>query len=190
MLIKIGLEAQEYALVTVHRPENVDKRDRLAEIVEFFHRVSNELPVVFPVHPRTQSRLIEYQFDRSLRRNPRVHMLQPFGYLEHVNLMAKARMVMTDSGGMQEETTYLGVPCLTLRQNTERPITITRGTNTVVGQDLHSAFTLVQDILRGEAKPGFPIEGWDGHAAHRIVTKLVEKWSPAVCATHQETVLV
>jgi UDP-N-acetylglucosamine 2-epimerase (non-hydrolysing) len=127
------------------------------------------------LHPRTKARLAEFGLLESLSRS-NVRTLGPIGYREMLGLMEAAQLVITDSGGVQEETTHLNVPCLTLRENTERPVTITHGTNTLVGRDLKAARHAVQCIQRGEYKRASPIDGWDGHAAERIATALVETW--------------
>ena len=114
---------------------------------------------------------------RRLEEAPELHLTEPLGYREHLGLMAEAAMVLTDSGGIQEETTYLRIPCLTLRANTERPITVSEGTNTLVGTDLLRAWKLVEEIIGGGYKPGRGIYRWDGHTAERIVSVLIEAWS-------------
>jgi UDP-N-acetylglucosamine 2-epimerase (non-hydrolysing) len=133
------------------------------------------MPVVFPVHPRTDKKLVELGHHARLEAKG-VRLLPPQGYLEFVGLMEKARVVISDSGGIQEETTYLGVPCVTMRGNTERPVTIERGTNTLVGDDLDLAWRLVEDIRDGRYKTGSVIDGWDGRAAERVVATLVAAW--------------
>lgn len=156
-----------YALVTLHRPSNVDAPEVLGRLLQTLRRVSDALPIVFPVHPRTQAR-IEVAGLSAVLRSPRILQLAPLGYLEMLGLMAKARVVLTDSGGVQEETTALGIPCLTLRENTERPITVEQGTNTVVGSDPKRIEAALADILAGGGKAGRTPELWDGKAAQRI----------------------
>jgi len=172
----IGVAEGGFAFVTLHRPSNVDVPARLRAFVELLDWLGNTLPIVFPVHPRTRERLKRLDLLPCLAANPAVHLLDPLGYRESVSFMAAARMVLTDSGGIQEETSYLHIPCLTLRPNTERPVTVTEGTNTVIGDDLRQAASLVSDILAGRYKAGHSIAGWDGHAAERIVDALVETW--------------
>jgi UDP-N-acetylglucosamine 2-epimerase (non-hydrolysing) len=161
-----------YALVTLHRPSNVDTRESLTSIVEFLLGIATDLDVAFPVHPRTKSRLEEFGLLASLENNPAVRILPPLGYVENLGLMRNAAVVLTDSGGIQEETSYLSVPCLTLRENTERPATLSLGTNTLVGLDFVKARKLVNEILANSYRKSRPIPGWDGRAAERVVREL------------------
>ena len=165
-----------YAYVTLHRPSNVDAADRLAGLVDFLTRVAAELPVLFPVHPRTAARLEQHGLRDKLAGAPGVHLREPLGYRENLGAMDTARLVISDSGGIQEETTFLGIPCVTLRPNTERPVTETSGTNTVVGEDLDAAWSAVASILEGQGKQGSAIDGWDGQAAVRIVDELLRSF--------------
>jgi UDP-N-acetylglucosamine 2-epimerase (non-hydrolysing) len=160
--------------VTLHRPSNVDGPDALAESVELLCDVAGRLPLVWPMHPRVQANVDRFGFGPALRRAP-IAMLEPQGYLEMLGLLAHARVVLTDSGGIQEETTALGVPCLTMRQNTERPITLEEGTNTLVGRDRARAAACVDEILASGGKRGRIPERWDGAAAERIASHL-EGW--------------
>jgi len=173
---RLGLSRTNFAYVTLHRPSNVDNSERLATLVEFLIALARQLPVVFPVHPRTAERLRIAGFAARLESTPNVWLSPPLGYRESLGFMAAARLAITDSGGVQEETTFLGIPCLTLRPNTERPVTVSAGTNTVVGDDLGLAGRLVDDILAGRYKRGQTIPGWDGHAAERVVEALVDAW--------------
>lgn len=175
MPARLGVPGR-YAVVTLHRPSNVDAPARLAAVVAFLERTAAELDIVFPVHPRTAARLRELGLRARLDAAPRIRVLEPLGYRENLGLMAGATVVISDSGGIQEETTYLGVPCVTLRPNTERPVTVTSGTNTVVGEDLDAAWAVVAEILAGRYKTGQPIDGWDGRAAERIVDALLGAW--------------
>jgi UDP-N-acetylglucosamine 2-epimerase (non-hydrolysing) len=163
---------RRFALVTLHRPSNVDSCDALTAIVEFLSGISSDLDIVFPVHPRTKSRLEEFALLKRLENNPSIRLLPPLGYMENLSLMRNAAVVLTDSGGIQEETSYLSVPCLTLRENTERPVTLTLGTNTLVGNDFPKARGVISDILNGHYRNGMPIPGWDGKASHRVVEAL------------------
>jgi UDP-N-acetylglucosamine 2-epimerase (non-hydrolysing) len=176
---RLGLPASGFVYVTLHRPSNVDDPERLARIVAMLWSLGLRLPVVFPVHPRTRARLRAVQLETALVEAPGVHVLEPLGYRESLGLMAAAQLVLTDSGGVQEETTYLGVPCLTLRPNTERPVTVSFGTNTVVGDAIDRVEPLVDKILAGRYKSGQPIPGWDGHAAERVAAALVERYGGA-----------
>jgi UDP-N-acetylglucosamine 2-epimerase (non-hydrolysing) len=165
VLVNLGLQGGKYGLVTLHRPSNVDDPATLAAIMCTLHEISRDLPLVFPMHPRTRHRL-ESLHDYCTR--SRVHILDPLSYVDCLALQRFASLVITDSGGIQEETTYLGVPCLTLRGNTERPVTITFGTNILVGQDLKQLRTAVARILGGHKKRGDIPPLWDGRAADRI----------------------
>ncbi len=167
-LARLGLEAGGYALLTLHRPSNVDAAEPLARLMEVFEEIHAELPVVFPVHPRTRASMAGLLGGRE----PRLRTTEPLGYLDFVQLMADARLVLTDSGGIQEETTVLGVPCLTLRDTTERPITVSQGTNSVVGTKPSTILAEVRKVLDGGGKRGCVPELWDGRAAERIVAVL------------------
>jgi UDP-N-acetylglucosamine 2-epimerase (non-hydrolysing) len=172
----------DYALVTLHRPSNVDAPESLAAVAAFLGEIARRLKVVFPVHPRTRARLEEFGLMAGLQASG-VSVLPPQGYLENLGLMSRARIVLTDSGGIQEETSYLGVPCLTVRENTERPSTISHGTNTLIGRDFALGIRLTDDILAGHYKKSEGIPGWDGHAAERVVTALSEFLAIRPCST-------
>jgi UDP-N-acetylglucosamine 2-epimerase (non-hydrolysing) len=162
-----------YAVLTLHRPSNVDAPETLGGLMETLAQVAESLPVIFPVHPRTRARLADTGLLRAAEE--RLLLLPPLPYLELLSLLGGARLVLTDSGGIQEETTALGVPCVTLRENTERPITVDQGTNTVVGTDHRLILECVGDILAGGGKRGRIPELWDGHAAQRITDTLIER---------------
>src|SRR5579872_1157058 len=159
--------ASRYALVTLHRPSNVDDPDVLQRILHSLSNVGGNLDVVFPVHPRTRQRIEALGL-----RLDNLHLLDPLPYIEFLSLQARATLVITDSGGIQEETTYLGIPCLTVRSNTERPITVSVGTNVLVGQDSIALKSEVSKVLGGNAKPGAIPALWDGYAAQRIADVL------------------
>jgi UDP-N-acetylglucosamine 2-epimerase (non-hydrolysing) len=159
---------QGYALVTLHRPSNVDDGDVLKRILQSLVGIGAELDVVFPVHPRTRQRIREFGIDTT-----RLHLLEPMPYVDFLALQARAAVVITDSGGIQEETTYLGVPCLTMRHNTERPITEELGTNILVGNDTAKLGAEVSKILGGKAKCGTIPPLWDGRASERIANIIV-----------------
>lgn len=156
---------RQYALVTLHRPSNVDDPKVLRPILESLEEISQTMPVLFPIHPRTQKHVRDF----GLSMTNGIRTMEPLGYLEFLNLESTATLVLTDSGGLQEETTILGVPCLTLRRNTERPVTITHGTNIMVGPDKDRILDAFRRIMNGDWKPSGPPELWDGHAASRIV---------------------
>jgi UDP-N-acetylglucosamine 2-epimerase (non-hydrolysing) len=160
-----------FALVTLHRPSNVDDGEALKSIFESLLTVSQQLDVVFPVHPRTRARIAQFGIGININ-NDKLHLLEPVPYIEFLALQKRATAVITDSGGIQEETTYLQVPCLTLRSNTERPITVTMGTNVLVGQDSRKLALEVSEILAGRAKRGSVPPLWDGHAGERIADVL------------------
>jgi UDP-N-acetylglucosamine 2-epimerase (non-hydrolysing) len=162
-----------YSVLTLHRPSNVDDPVTLRSLLGAIRDVSTRLPVVFPMHPRTRAK-IEHNGLGPLLETPALLKVPPLGYLEMLGLMQAARLVLTDSGGIQEETTALGIPCVTLRENTERPITVEQGTNTVVGNTAARILAAVDDILRSGGKSGRNPELWDGRASQRIVAVLRE----------------
>ncbi|WP_394788238.1 non-hydrolyzing UDP-N-acetylglucosamine 2-epimerase [Rhodoferax sp.] len=162
-----------YGVVTMHRPSNVDQPDILRGLLETLAEVSQKLPLIFALHPRTRANIEKFKLS-FLIDSVRMVLLPPQGYLEMLGLMVDASVVLTDSGGLQEETTALGVPCLTLRENTERPITIEQGTNTLVGTDRQAIISGVDLILSGKGKHGKIPELWDGNAAERIANDLAQ----------------
>ena len=167
---KLGLEDRRYAVVTLHRPSNVDEEAPLAALVRQLMDIAKRLPLVFPVHPRTRKNLENFGLWSQLAGAPGMQLIEPLGYVDFMNLVCGARLVITDSGGVQEETTYLDIPCLTLRTTTERPITITQGTNRLLGADeLASA---VEEILAGCWPHGRKPELWDGHTAARVAADI------------------
>jgi UDP-N-acetylglucosamine 2-epimerase (non-hydrolysing) len=174
-LKKLGLSPGSYAVVTLHRPSNVDQRENLVALVDVLIETSKQLPVVFPIHPRTQNRLQQYGLDERLRNAAALHILPPLGYSEFLCLTSQAKVVVTDSGGLQEETTALGVPCLTMRSNTERPITVEMGTSTLLGSDFSRLRECLQQVIRGQYKKGQCPELWDGRAAGRIAAILARE---------------
>jgi len=178
---RMGLGNRRYALLTLHRPENVDSYDKLKGILSAVRALSRHLPVLFPIHPRTQERIREYGLNKFLRAGrpgrPKnitgsVNLLPPLRYIEFLNLMHNSLLVLTDSGGIQEETTTLRVPCLTLRENTERPITLTEGTNTLVGSEKRMIVKESMRILEGPFRKGKVPGLWDGKTSERIVRVL------------------
>jgi UDP-N-acetylglucosamine 2-epimerase (non-hydrolysing) len=166
---RLGLASGGYAVVTLHRPSNVDEPAALAALAGSLDALGARVPVVFPVHPRTRERLRE----QGVTLAPAVLLTDPLPYLEFLGLMARALVVLTDSGGIQEETTVLGVPCLTVRANTERPVTITQGTNRLVGGDRASLLAALDEIEAGRWPRGERPPRWDGHAAERIAETVV-----------------
>jgi UDP-N-acetylglucosamine 2-epimerase (non-hydrolysing) len=170
-----------FGVVTLHRPSNVDEPAALREALALLHDVAERLPLVWPVHPRARGNIERFDLARLVARS-RIALLPPQGYLEMLGLLANARIVLTDSGGIQEETTALAVPCLTMRENTERPITVEQGTNTVVGRDPRRILECTDEILATGGKRGRVPELWDGHAAERIAEDM-EQWF--ACGRHK-----
>jgi UDP-N-acetylglucosamine 2-epimerase (non-hydrolysing) len=158
-----GVGPKPFVLATLHRPSNVDDPAMLRQLVDAFAEVAAQVPVLFPVHPRTRQRL-----DATAAAMRHVTLTDPLGYLEFLGLQQHAAVVVTDSGGIQEETTFLGVPCLTMRQNTERPVTVTEGTNILVGGDTVRMQAEIAAVLDGRGKEGRIPALWDGRAAERV----------------------
>jgi len=178
ILEQLGARPGSYALATLHRPSNVDDSQALTGLVAALTDLAGRMPVIFPVHPRTRQRLESFGLSTGA-----ITMCDPLGYLDFVRLMEQARLVLTDSGGIQEETTVLGVPCLTLRNNTERPATLTHGTNKLIGNDPARILEAAEEILAGHAVfPQGPPAGWDGRAGVRIAEFLLERLSGAARA--------
>jgi UDP-N-acetylglucosamine 2-epimerase (non-hydrolysing) len=169
MRARFQLEEKRYALLTLHRPANVDEPESLATILDRLRPVAEDFRILFPVHPRTARRLVEAGLEN---RAAFLERFEPFGYLEFLALMDHAALVLTDSGGIQEETTVLGVPCFTLRDNTERPITLEQGTNTLVGADARGLADALDELRRGGGKPVRVPELWDGRAGERVASVL------------------
>jgi UDP-N-acetylglucosamine 2-epimerase (non-hydrolysing) len=173
---KWGLEPGGYATLTLHRPSNVDDGEALRRIFEALREISGEIPIVFPVHPRTLKMIERFDLASFVSREGKVRGVwgvEPLGYLEFLSLNLGARLVLTHSGGIQEETTVLGVPCITLRENTERPVTCEMGTNVLVGSDPEKIVGAAQRALRGEFPKGRIPEKWDGRAGERVVDHLL-----------------
>lgn len=164
VLERLGLQARGYAVATLHRPSNVDDVARLGCLVEMLRTLGRELPVVFPIHPRTRERMAKAGIS-----GDGIQLVNPLGYLDFLRLMDRARLVVTDSGGIQEETTILQVPCLTVRENTERPVTVTHGTNRLVGVDPDAVLVAAKEALAVEMPSSRVPELWDGQASRRII---------------------
>ncbi len=171
VLEEYGVRKGEYAVLTMHRPGNVDDREKLAGWMNALEKIAAQMPIVFPVHPRTKKHLVEIHY---LPKSENMKLGKQAGYLDMVALLKDAKVVMTDSGGIQEETTALGVPCLTLRDNTERPITVSEGTNTLVGSDPARLPALLGQALARTASGSRP-EKWDGRAGERVLRALSDR---------------
>lgn len=169
---RLGLGSADYGLLTLHRPSNVDNAASFERMIGAIGEIAEDVPLVFPVHPRTRPAVLGSATADRLVKRGRLRLLDPLGYLEFLSLMQRATIVLTDSGGIQEETTILGVPCLTLRDNTERPVTVTHGTNRVVGTRPESIVAGWREIKGHASAPGAP-PLWDGGAARRIVDVLI-----------------
>jgi UDP-N-acetylglucosamine 2-epimerase (non-hydrolysing) len=168
------LEPQSYAVLTLHRPSNVDDAETLGRILAALEVVQRDMPVVFPAHPRTRERMREFGLLEGGDRLKNLRIFEPVGYLDFLKLMSSAELVLTDSGGIQEETTILKVPCLTLRENTERPVTVEMGTNQVVGTDPEKIVAAYQKVVAKQLPSPRTPPLWDGRAAERIVEIIVE----------------
>jgi UDP-N-acetylglucosamine 2-epimerase (non-hydrolysing) len=175
MPAELGVEGREFAFVTLHRPSNVDSREVLTELLEGLRDVASVMPVIFPIHPRTRKQIDVFGISALI---DGIRLLDPLGYIETVSLLDQAAIVLTDSGGLQEETTMLGVPCLTMRPNTERPVTITEGTNRLIESTRAAMLAAFNDVMNqkrnGGYRPGSP-EGWDGRAGERVIAALFEE---------------
>ncbi len=187
-LLPVVAPGQRYAVLTLHRPSNVDHRETFSRILDALMTIARDVPIVFPIHPRTRKMARAFGLDRAFAElpspdrtlDPGLYVTDPLGYHDFLNLWKDALFVMTDSGGLQEETTALGIPCLTLRENTERPVTIWEGTNTLVGTDPEAIVREARAILEGRGKAGRIPELWDGKAAERIVRVLAAAGAGAV----------
>ena len=173
--IQADLELEDnYSVLTLHRPSNVDDKAIFAGIISALEAIGKEIQIVFPMHPRTEKMAKQFSLYERIAAIPKIKITGPVGYLDFVALMSKAKLVLTDSGGLQEETTALGIPCITLRENTERPITVTEGTNTIVGCDPTLIKTTALDALKSGGKSGRIPDLWDGKTAKRIADVLIK----------------
>ncbi|MBU1043285.1 MAG: UDP-N-acetylglucosamine 2-epimerase, partial [Candidatus Omnitrophica bacterium] len=184
ILDRLNIKKQEYLLATLHRPSNVDNKQGLSKIFEALEVIHRQIKIVYPVHPRTRKNIENFEMDKRFSflksldvssGNDNFLFIDSLGYLDFMMLMSQAKFILTDSGGIQEESTVLGVPCLTLRNNTERPETIDVGTNILVGTDNSKIIEESLKIINGDKKTGGIPSLWDGHAAKRIVDILIEK---------------
>ncbi|UCD63162.1 MAG: UDP-N-acetylglucosamine 2-epimerase (non-hydrolyzing) [Candidatus Zixiibacteriota bacterium] len=170
ILTRLSLKPREYIAMTMHRPSNVDNPDTLKSIMEVVRKIGQRMPVIFPCHPRTQNRLNEFGLDGG----DGLRIIEPLGYLDFLKLQAESRFVLTDSGGIQEETTYLKIPCITMRESTERPITSDIGTNVITGTNPDKIAAAAFDVLDGKGRQGKIPDLWDGRTAERIVELLAK----------------
>jgi UDP-N-acetylglucosamine 2-epimerase (non-hydrolysing) len=173
ILARYQLEPGAYAVATLHRPVNVDTAAALGATIDALAAIAGQIPLVFPVHPRTLARAAALGLSSRLKETPGLQTIDPLGYDDFVTLMAGAKLVATDSGGIQEETTALGIPCLTLRDGTERPVTVVVGTNVITGLDPVRIEHEVGEILAGRGKRGEVPEGWDGESGERVAEALL-----------------
>jgi len=175
ILEQLGVGERGYSLATIHRPANVDNPENLQKILTAFHEIQKSIKIIFPIHPRTRKMIQTFGFQNQVDQMQNLKLIDPVGYFDFVKLMEKSRFVLTDSGGIQEETTFLKIPCLTLRENTERPVTIEIGSNMLVGMNPAIIIQQGQQIIAGKWKNSQIPELWDGHAAERIIQILTEK---------------
>lgn len=173
ILESLKVKPQKFVLVTLHRPSNVDEKENLMALVNLLNNISLKRKVVFPIHPRTKNNLDAFGILSSL--NPDVILLEPIGYIDFITLIKNCELILTDSGGIQEESTYLGVQCITIRTTTERPITVEIGTNQLVGDDYVKAEQVAIEVLNGKKKQGIIPEKWDGKTADRISEIIMDK---------------
>ncbi len=172
---RLGIK-NHYGLVTLHRPSNVDDKDKLIALLECLASIAQRIPLYFPVHPRTRANMEKFGILKRIESGSNLSFIEPLGYLDFLNLLEHASIVLTDSGGIQEETTVLGVPCITMRENTERPVTVKIGTNFLVGTDTQKIYETASSVLEGKGKKGAIPPYWDGKAGKRILDTLLENW--------------
>ncbi len=176
ILNKLALDKNNYVVLTMHRPSNVDNKEHFSNIFKALCFIQKNIPIIFPVHPRTRKQMEEMGFEKKFEKLKNLILIEPLGYIDFMKLVKESKMVLTDSGGLQEETTFLGILCLTLRENTERPITVEIGTNIITGSNIEKIIEEVQNILDGKVKQGKVPKYWDGKAAQRIVKILLETY--------------
>lgn len=170
--LNCNTEIEPYCVITLHRPSNVDLRDKMIQLIDLLNDFADEVKIVFPIHPRTRKNLCDWGLENKFSQN--ILLIEPIGYIDFLTLIKNAVLVLTDSGGIQEETTYLGVQCITIRDNTERPITVEVGTNHLIGTDLEAVKKVVRELLKGNIKSGIIPDKWDGKAAERISKILIK----------------
>lgn len=170
---ELNLDHQDYALITLHRPSNVDSKENFLNLLDAFQEIEKNIKIIFPIHPRSRKMIDSFGLHDKISAMKNLKLMEPLGYLDFMKLMHHAKLLLTDSGGIQEETTYLGIPCITMRENTERPVTVDIGTNILVGSDTELIKMEAKNILDGNGKKGQIPQLWDGKAAERIVEILV-----------------
>lgn len=176
ILKRLNIKKNQYAVLTLHRPSNVDDKKTLKNLFQTFEIVQNKIKIIYPIHPRTQKKIKEFGFEKWVQGSKNLILIQPVGYLDMLNLMINSKFVLTDSGGIAEESTVLNIPCLTLRKNTERPITVKIGTNIIVGTNKNKILKEVNKILSNQGKKGKCPKYWDGKTCQRIVKILIQKY--------------
>lgn len=175
ILGKLGLEKKKYGVLTLHRAETIDDKHELSKALDAVSEVQKKIKLIWPMHPRTKKKISEFSLIHKVESMQNLVVTEPLGYLDFLHLMANSKFVLTDSGGIQEETTVLGVPCITMRNETERPVTVTQGTNVITGTDASAVKREVEKILAGHAKKGRRPKYWDGRAARRICSVLIRE---------------
>jgi UDP-N-acetylglucosamine 2-epimerase (non-hydrolysing) len=173
LLDKYNLKKSDYALITLHRPSNVDNKENLEKLLNIINSLKEKVKIFFPMHPRTKKYLKIFELENDIK-DPNIILSNPIGYLEFLNLMMNSKLILTDSGGIQEEASFLKIPILTVRESTERPITVDEGTNTIIGNDITKAKRYIEEIFSNKYKKGKNIEKWDGQTAKRIVRIIKE----------------
>jgi UDP-N-acetylglucosamine 2-epimerase (non-hydrolysing) len=169
-----NLKKKSYTVLTLHRPGNVDSKKKLERILEAIEEMQKKIPIIMPLHPRTRNSFRKFNLFRKIKQMKNLTITKPLGYIDFMSLVANSKIVVTDSGGIQEETTFLGIPCITLRNNTERPVTVERGTNVLVGTNKEKIMRTFDKALNGKWQKGEIPEFWDGRTAKRIVNKILE----------------
>jgi len=177
ILSKLKLNKNNYAVLTLHRPSNVDNKKGFENIIAILEKIQEKIKIVFPVHPRTKKSIKLFKLNKKIKNMKNLIITEPLGYLDFMHLMAKGKLVLTDSGGIQEETTVLGIPCITLRKNTERPVTVEQGTNLLVSTDKNEVIKKSLEIINNKLAINNKIpELWDGKASQRIIKILLERF--------------
>jgi UDP-N-acetylglucosamine 2-epimerase (non-hydrolysing) len=173
ILEKLNLKGDDFAVLTLHRPSNVDNPTVFGRILDALEIIQNDMPVIFPIHPRTLRNLKSFNFENRFKQLPNLQLIEPLGYLDFLKIMSCAKLVLTDSGGIQEETTILKVPCLTLRENTERPVTVESGLNQIVGTNPETIVKAYNEVMKSNIEESHIPPLWDGRAAQRIAAIII-----------------